>query len=190
MKEIWKPLAPFTKTYKGVTTEYDLSDTHEISNTGKIRHKHSGRERKLRFSNRGYMQVMFKCKDGKHLMCSIHRLVAITFLDNPYNKKTVNHIDGDKTNNRVDNLQWATLSEQHKHAYTNGLSGFYKLNNGGGNRGEQNTNSKLTEDGAKEIRQLRAKNPKKWTYGKLAKKYEVNKGTIASVIKYKTWAHV
>jgi len=181
MKEIWKPLAPFTKTYKGVTTEYDLSDTHEISNTGKIRHKHSGRERKLRFSNRGYMQVMFKCKDGKHLMCSIHRLVAITFLDNPYNKKTVNHIDGDKTNNNVDNLEWATKSENEQHAWANGLKVARRL------KGELNPNCKLTEA---KVRKIRDRYDNGCPQYKLAKEYGVSEAHISRIIRGERWTHV
>ena len=51
----------------------------------------------------------------------IHRLVAITFLDNPNNKLTVNHKDGNKLNNHLCNLEWATYSENCKHSYDNNL---------------------------------------------------------------------
>lgn len=51
----------------------------------------------------------------------VHRLVAQTYLPNPENKKTVNHIDGDKTNNMLCNLEWATSSENMQHAYNSGL---------------------------------------------------------------------
>jgi len=180
IEEVWKPLAPFTKTYKGVTIKYDLSDTYEISNTGKIRHKHSGRERKLRINNSGYPYVML-CKDGKKLNCKVHRLVAQTFLENTENKETVNHIDGNKTNNNVDNLEWATRSENTQHAFANGLINI---------KGEQNHNSKLTKFKVIEIRERRVTNPKLWTQSKLAKEYGVDRSQISRIIHRKTWAHV
>jgi len=181
IEEVWKPLAPFTKTYKGVTIKYDLSDTYEISNTGKIRHKHSGRERKLRINNSGYPYVML-CKDGKKLNCKVHRLVAQTFLENTENKETVNHIDGNKTNNNVDNLEWATRSENLKHAVDSGLKVPV--------RGEQNGRAKLTKSKVVEIRERRATNPKVWTLTMLAKEYGVGRAHISRIIRGERWTHV
>ena len=60
-------------------------------------------------------------KDGKQYQRTLHSLVAKTFIPNPEGKAEVNHIDGDKMNNRVDNLEWVTRSENAKHAYDNGL---------------------------------------------------------------------
>lgn len=70
----------------------------------------------------GYKQVRLTNdynKDSKLFM--IHRLVAEAFIDNPENKQTVNHKDGNKHNNNVDNLEWATYSENNQHAYDNNL---------------------------------------------------------------------
>lgn len=64
----------------------------------------------------GYARVRIKGKRYK-----IHRLVAETFIPNPEDKREVNHKDGDKLNNRADNLEWATRSENQKHAYKIGL---------------------------------------------------------------------
>lgn len=65
----------------------------------------------------GYVQVELQ---GKGML--IHRLVAETFIENPYNKPQVNHIDGNKTNNIVTNLEWVTNGENQIHAYKNGLN--------------------------------------------------------------------
>ena len=69
----------------------------------------------------GYQYVMLVQQDGTHKTYRYHRLVAITFLDNPENKPTINHKNGIKTDNRVCNLEWATISENTKHAFDTGL---------------------------------------------------------------------
>ena len=59
--------------------------------------------------------------NGKNATVALHRLLAKAFIPNPYNKETVNHIDGDPTNNTIANLEWLTQSENSKHAHTTGL---------------------------------------------------------------------
>ena len=68
----------------------------------------------------GYKIIPLVNKKGKKTF-GVHRLVAQAFIPNPENKGTVNHIDGDKTNNNVDNLEWSTRGEQMTHAYSTGL---------------------------------------------------------------------
>lgn len=75
-------------------------------------------ERILKVSNRnGYLSVFL----GREYRNNIHRLVAETFILNPENKTQINHKDGNKHNNHVNNLEWVTQSENTKHAYANGL---------------------------------------------------------------------
>ena len=78
------------------------------------------KEVKQHLNNDGYPSVRITHR-GNVKTTSVHRLVAETFIPNPENKETVNHIDGDKTNNHVSNLEWATRGEQMQHAYKLGL---------------------------------------------------------------------
>ncbi len=64
----------------------------------------------------GYLYVIL-FKNWKQNAYSIHRLLALAFIPNPENKPQVNHIDWDKKNNNLENLEWVTISENHKHAY-------------------------------------------------------------------------
>lgn len=68
----------------------------------------------------GYLHICATV-NGKHMSPSVHRLVALAFLPNPENKPTVNHKDGNKRNNTVENLEWATVEEQNHHAIRTGL---------------------------------------------------------------------
>lgn len=68
----------------------------------------------------GYRQVTLS-KEGKLLTLMVHRLVAIAFLDNPLCLSEINHRDGNKNNNRIDNLEWATSNYNKEHAYKIGL---------------------------------------------------------------------
>jgi hypothetical protein len=77
-----------------------------------------------RISNKGYLTVTLS-RNGKSNSKHVHRLLAQAFIPNPENKATVNHLNGDKLDNRLENLEWATYSENALHAYRNGL---YKSN--------------------------------------------------------------
>lgn len=122
-EEIWKPVKEFEelyhissygrlKSFKKYKNGYILSQTNK---------------------NNGYFSIIlsdFNTKKVKHTR--IHRLVAETFIENPNNKNVVNHIDCNKQNNRVENLEWVTQKENFEHAYFNKLvttKGLYNYNN-------------------------------------------------------------
>ncbi|UBH21594.1 NUMOD4 motif-containing HNH endonuclease [Macrococcus armenti] len=120
MEEIWKP----ANGYEGY---------YEVSNKGRLRSverkvtykdgrtfKYKSRLIKGRLDQKGYVLYGLNVS-GKKSSKRIHRIVAEAFIPNPYNKETVNHIDGNKENNHVDNLEWATYSENTRKAYEIGL---------------------------------------------------------------------
>lgn len=69
-------------------------------------------------TSKGYKRVTLSI-DGKTKRFQVHRLVAMYFIENPLNKPCVNHIDGDKENNNLNNLEWCTYSENENHSYNN-----------------------------------------------------------------------
>lgn len=98
---------------------------YEVSNTGKVRslnYKNSGRTQELKPAPdpKGYMKTML-IYGGKNKTVKIHRLVAEAFIPNPERKPQVNHINGDKTNNAVENLEWITNIDNAHHAIANGM---------------------------------------------------------------------
>ncbi|MBO7712938.1 MAG: HNH endonuclease [Methanobrevibacter sp.] len=92
----------------------DFGDVYSITTNKYSNHKGIKTKLKPFLSKNGYLTVSFGHKSTKRL---VHRLVAKAFIPNPDNKAQVNHIDGNKTNNNVSNLEWCTCSENliHKH---------------------------------------------------------------------------
>jgi hypothetical protein len=106
--EQWKPIA-------------ECNGEYYISDHGRVKSYKGGKERILKhWIIKGYLYVQLS-KNQKQKSVSIHRLVAESFIANPLNKETVNHKDGNKTNNCLDNLEWMTHKENVQHAWQNGF---------------------------------------------------------------------
>lgn len=110
MDEIWKDISGYEGIYQ-VSNMGNVRSLDRLDNRGRITH---GRELAHKRDGGNYHQVAL-CKDGKQIYRHIHRLVCEAFLPNPDNKPTVNHIDENKDNNRLDNLEWATYKENAHH---------------------------------------------------------------------------
>lgn len=93
------------------------NNNYEISSYGNFRNK-KGRMLRTNINARGYIYCNISTKNIITKV-KIHRLVAKAFIDNPLDKETVNHIDGNKLNNRYSNLEWLTRKENIQHYFTN-----------------------------------------------------------------------
>ena len=94
---------------------------YEINRNWDIKNKKTGCIRKLCISKRWYRVINVKVND-KYRLYSVHRLVAKAFIPNPLNLPEVNHINWDKTDNRVSNLEWVTSSQNAKHRWDTWLN--------------------------------------------------------------------
>ena len=155
-KEIWKDI-------------YGYEGKYQVSNYGRIR---SVKILKPCKSSFGYYRVGFS-ENGKIKSFSVHRLVALSFVPNPERKKEVNHMDGDKTNNRADNLEWVTQSENIQHAYDNGLC----------KKGSEHYAAKLSKKEVESIKKDYIAFDKERGGVALAKKYNVTPLTIYRIIR-------
>ena len=93
-----------------------MFDGYAVTNDGKVYSKKTNKFIKPSIGSKGYFQVCLTV-DGKKRTVKVHRIVAETFIPNPEGKPQVNHIDGNKRNNCVENLEWCTNSENQIHSY-------------------------------------------------------------------------
>lgn len=152
---------------------------YSITSNGKVYSYKSGHRQQLKFSHKNGYRVVGLTVHGKTEDHYVHRLVATTFIKNPESYSTVNHIDGDKSNNDVSNLEWCTHKQNMRHAWKTGL-----LPHPPTHYGEDAGSSKLTAEQVIEIRQRHVKGE---TNVSIAKDFLVHHGTIARVVNNLTW---
>lgn len=98
----------------------ELNNLYLVSDTGIIKKSKTRKILKTKLNEKGYEIVVIMIKGKKHIL-RVHRLVAKAFIPNPNNLPQVNHIDGNKLNNCVNNLEWVTNEENYAHAIKNNL---------------------------------------------------------------------
>ncbi|MBJ8023712.1 HNH endonuclease [Bacillus cereus] len=118
------------------------------------------------------------CHEGKMSKQFIHRMVAEVYHLNPKGLPVVNHLDGNKLNNHVSNLEWCTQGDNQKHSYKLGLRDM---------RGSKHHRSIFTEEDVQEIRLLRTEGS---SYKELASRYACSETAIRDIVKRRRWAHV
>lgn len=162
--EVWKTITGFPN--------YSVSSAGRIKSVPRLRTR--GGMLKPVLQPTGYLAVTLM-NEGVPQNALIHRLVAHAFLPNPLGYYSVNHIDGNKQNNYITNLEWNSLEDNVKHAYENGLNN---------QTGSHNSQSKLTEDDVALIRNSHQRNHL------LAIRYGVSASLIGKVKKGVGWSHV
>lgn len=182
MAEQWKQIDGFP--------DYMVSDEGRIWTKTRIIKRPSGNYlrkgifMKGRDDTHGYLTVNVRNeKQIKNI--KVHRVVAKTFLENPHNKREVNHINGIKTDNRKSNLEWMTSKENKIHAWNIGL---YTKQDRSKLSGENNPTSKFTENQVREIRRI---------YGQggisqkaLGKLYNTSQAQIYYIVNRITWKNI
>lgn len=163
-KIIWKDIDNFIGLYK-------------INNLGDI---FSIKKNKiLKIDNSiGYSRITLH-KHGKSKKFLVHRLLAIAFILNNENKKCINHKDGNKLNNRLDNLEWCTYTENNQHAIDVGLRAV-KL-------GEESPHHKLNK---KTVIEIRHQLDKGLSQRKIAKLFNISQSAVQMINVKKTWKHL
>lgn len=169
MVEIWKDIIGYEGRYR----ISNLGNVLSIKRRGSGCNK-TGHNLKIKKDIHEYCYV--NLYDGlKHKSYKIHRLVAIHYLDNPENKPQVNHLDFNRQNNMVNNLEWCSMSENHKHTWQNGR-GSNPLHE----KGLNNPNTRYTLDNIKEMISLRRTGE---SYPSIAKHFGCSHSTVQRLTK-------
>ena len=168
----------FLKDMKQIIIKGELS-TYYISKDAKIYNTKTSRWIKGRMAPNGYWDFILN-HGGKQHSFRAHRLVAEYFIPNPENKKQVNHIDGNKLNNNLNNLEWITNEDNMKHAVKNNLIAHQI--------GESNPCNKLSEQTVLEI--IDHLLNKDMSVSDMAEIYNCSKSTIYAIKGKRNWRYL
>ena len=140
--------------------------------------------------NSGYELIIFNNGEKRYSRL-IHRLVAIAFIPNPENKPCVNHLNGIKTDNRVENLEWVTYKENIEHAIKTGLVDYSKRKNPQHKLYPKDGDHKLTKSTKEEVIEMRRMyDTGDYVLRELSEKFEISISVVWKIINRKTWKHI
>lgn len=174
--EIWSDIQGYEGHYQVSNLGRIKSLDRTVLRTNNSPQPRKGKILKLTNSVKGYFQTQL-CRGGKRKTKVLHRIIAETFLIRVKDHNEINHKNGIKNDNRIENLEWSTRSKNMKHAFHIGLIS---------NKGKNNANVKLTEKQVLEIRSLEGK----YLLREIGKMYNVDLQTIHKIIKRKSWNHL
>lgn len=176
MTETWKDVAGYEGIYQISNTGKVKSCARNVYQDGRLKYKKPEKILKGYKLSCGYMMVDLRVNCNRERK-TIHRLVAEAYLPNKENKPMVNHIDGDKLNNSVENLEWVTGSENVIHALDMGLSPV----------GEKVKQSKLTAEQVKYIKGNYIPRNREFGQSALARKFGVSSSAIKMIVTGINW---
>jgi len=183
--EVWKNVIGYENIYQVSNFGNVKSLDREVAPNNRVPYWRKGKICKQSKSNLGYMTVGFTVNNVK-VNKYVHRLVAEAFITNINDYPQVNHIDCDKTNNKMYNLEWCTNSQNHIHASKNGLNKLH-LHRVAYSE-ENNGRSLLTKEQVLEIKQKYI--PYKYSAKKLSKEYEVSESCITHILNNTSWKEI
>ena len=148
-----------------------------ISRCARIKNNTTGKILKQSVNKTGYYQIVTKIggRNGRNRLFRVHREYAIAFIPNPHGLPQVNHKDGNKLNNSIDNLEWCTAAYNTQHAHKLQLTTVH--------RGHENSQSKLSKEDREFILKNYSRYDVNYTGRALAEKFGVDKMQIYRIIK-------
>ncbi|MBF0596725.1 HNH endonuclease signature motif containing protein [Faecalibacter rhinopitheci] len=158
-----------------------------VSKTGLVKKLYTGQDKYKILEgaiNNGYRAIWVTKADGKRTAKYVHKMVAETFLPNIDNKEYVIHIDHEKLNNSIENLQWATLEEWKEH--NKDLFRMMK----GRSRLDSIPNSKLTENQVVRLKKKLMDPNRKTKIAALAKQFNISQGQVYRILRGENWSHI
>ncbi len=156
-------------------------ERYQVSNLGRVKSPIKGGKIMSghRMHDKGYPIIRLTNTDKVEKTFFVHRLIALTFIPNPNKYPQINHIDCNKQNNNVINLEWCTNEMNVKHAIESGITW--------GLKGEENPRAKLTEDDVFKIRDLFALGK---TRRQLAEQFNTKPSNIKDIVLRRSWRHI